>query len=162
MALICEFWLANLVEETYVHSDVRTTNELPIYIHVPVCVCVYTQLCMHTHTYRLKLFSYICVLVSHTYAPNTNMHQLGHTDDEQETYRERLAELDEEEFPEEEEEEEEEDEGDAKERIRGTLVEKFEEQTEVISTVQVRSLRAVCTQYACTDNVAFFRSPECS
>ena len=79
------------------------------------------------------------------------MYQLGHTDDEQEAYRERLAELDEAEFPEEEEEEEEEDEGDAKERMRGTLVEKFEEQTEVISTVQVRSLGAVCAQYACMD-----------
>jgi len=53
MALFCEFWLANLVEETYVHSDVRTTNELPIYIHVPVCVCVCVHTVMHAHTHIL-------------------------------------------------------------------------------------------------------------
>ena len=75
---------------------------------------------------------------------NSHMHPTptctkhAHTGDEwEDAYRERLAEVDEEEFPEEEEEEEEEDEGDAKERMRGSLVEKFEEQTEAISTVQV-------------------------
>ena len=54
-------------------------------------------------------------------------------------YRERLAELDEEEFPEEEEEEDEEEEGDAKQRMRSALVEKFEEETEALSTLKVRT-----------------------
>ena len=93
------------------------------------------------------------------------MHKHAHTDDEwEDAYRERLAEVDEEEFPEEEEEEEEEDEGDAKERIRGSLVEKFEEQTEAISTVQVyiHSLRSsvvrVCT-HGCAPDSQYIMSP---
>ena len=59
------------------------------------------------------------------------------SDEEGDEYRERLAELDEEEFPEEEEEEDEEEEGDARQRMRSALVEKFEEQTEALSTLKV-------------------------
>ena len=106
-----------------------------------------------------------CSIYKWSYAPNTNMHKHAHTDDEwEDAYRERLAEVDEEEFPKEEEEEEEEDEGDAKERIRGSLVEKFEEQTEAISTVQVyiHSLRSsvvrVCT-HGCAPDSQYIMSP---
>ena len=59
-------------------------------------------------------------------------------DSDTEEYQERLAELEEEEPPEEEDEGEgEEEEEDAVERMRGAIVEKYEEQTESVTNLQV-------------------------
>lgn len=52
-------------------------------------------------------------------------------------FQEQITEIDQEEFLDEEEDEEEENELDAKERIKTSIHEKFEEQTEALSNVQV-------------------------
>ena len=48
-----------------------------------------------------------------------------------------MAEINQEEFPDDEDEEEEEEETDAKERLRTAVTEKYEEQAESISNIQV-------------------------
>lgn len=61
-------------------------------------------------------------------------------DDEDEDlveYREQIAEIDHEEYADEEEDEEEESENDALDRIKASIIEKFEETTEAISNIQV-------------------------
>lgn len=55
-----------------------------------------------------------------------------------EEYKERLAEIDAEEMPAEDEEEEGESEADARERLRATLTEACEQQTEALSSLKVQ------------------------
>ncbi len=52
-------------------------------------------------------------------------------------YEEGVAEIDQEEFPDEEEEEEEEEEEDARHRLKTNIIEKYDEQTESILNIQV-------------------------
>lgn len=63
----------------------------------------------------------------------------GEDDPFYDEYQDQLAELDAEEPPEEEEEDEE-DEEDVEERMRSSLTEKFEEENDKLSTIQVRLL----------------------
>lgn len=75
------------------------------------------------------------IIVDHVLYSTEDADQVA--DEDLEEYEQQVAEIDQEEFPDDDDEEEEEEETDAKERLRTALTEKFEEQTESISNVQV-------------------------